>query len=361
VIGFSIYFGMHVFVYKSLAKFLPLTAKTKTIIKLFFLFSALSFPIATLLNRLLKVYFLNHYANFWLGIMAISFTLFIFARLFILVFPNGFKTFTIVALSLIALISIYSFINGMRSPTVKKVSVPLKNLPREMSGFSIVQLSDLHFEEYKSFKAFDKIIRQVNSLNPDLVVITGDLIDSRIAEECRFCDILKTIKSRYGVIAITGNHEFYSGIDSFLKLAEKANIKVLRNEKTIIANTLQVVGVDDNAARNFSFKGPDLDAALKDCDPDKPIILLSHRPDGFGKAEKKGVDFQISGHTHAGQIPPMDIIVYLAVKYPFGLYRKNDAYIYTSCGTGYWGPPMRFLSRSEIVQFSLIPFEKKVQ
>jgi len=355
LVAFSIYFGMHYFVYKTLAKFLLLSVKSKTMIKLFFLFSALSFPIASVLSRFLKVFFLNHYAYVWLGIMAIAFTVLFFTRVGLMFFPQKAKIFMTVALSLIAVISIYSFINGIKSPLIKKVSIPLKNLPKEMSGFSIVQLSDLHFEEYKSFKSFEKIIERVNSLNPDLVIITGDLVDGNIAEDCRFCDILKKIKSRHGIIAITGNHEFYSGIKSFLKLAADANIKVLRNEKTLIANTLQIVGIDDSAAKSFSFTGPDLDIALKGCDHDKPIILLNHRPDGFGKAEKKGVDFQISGHTHAGQIPPMDIIVYLALKYPFGLYRKNDSFIYTSCGTGYWGPPMRFLSRAEIVQFLLVP------
>lgn len=355
LVAFSIYFFMHFFVYKTLAKFLLLTAKSKTIVKLLFLFSALSFPIANVLSRFLKIFLLNHFAYLWLGIMAISFSFFLLARLLILIFPRGAKTVMVVALSLIAVVSIYSLFNGLRPPRIRQVTVPLKNLPQEISGFTIVQLSDLHFEEYKSLKAFERIIDRVNSLKPDLVVITGDLIDGNLNDDCRFCDILKRIKSRHGAVAVTGNHEFYSGIESFLGLARKANMRVLRNENMTIADTLQVAGTDDNAARNFSSKGADLDAALKGCDPEKPIILLNHRPDGFESAEKKGVDFQISGHTHAGQIPPMDALVYLAVKYPFGLYRKNDSYIYTSSGTGYWGPPMRFLSRAEIVQFLLVP------
>jgi len=130
---------------------------------------------------------------------------------------------------------------------------------------------------------------------------------------------------------------------------------VLRNELKIIGTHLQIIGLDDNEAKRFSQSGPDLDTPLKKCDPTKPIIVLRHRPEGFDEAVDRGVDLQISGHTHDGQIPPMTFLVRLFLKYPYGLYHKNRAHIYTSCGTGYWGPPMRLFSMAEIVEFILIP------
>lgn len=265
LIAFFIYFTMHYFIFRSITKFIDFSAKTKTFIKMFFIFSALTLPLGVLLSSIMRIHFLSHYAYVWLGIIAISFSVFLIERFIVMIFPNKARLFTIIAMLLVVLISVYSFFNGTRSPVVKKITIPLKKLPAEMSGFSIVQLSDLHLEEYKSTSMIVKIVDKVNSLNPDLIVITGDL--------------------------------------------------------------------------------------------KKPIILLYHRPSGFDKAVKKGVDLQISGHTHAGQIPPMDILVRLFYKYPYGLYENNGSYIYTSCGTGYWGPPMHLFSRPEIVQFILVSKE----
>jgi predicted MPP superfamily phosphohydrolase len=229
----------------------------------------------------------------------------------------------------------------------------MKDLPKELSGFSIVQLSDIHLESYKYKKRIAYIIDRVNELKPDLVVITGDLIDGNVCEEEVFCQQLRSIKATHGVLAITGNHEFYAGLDNFMELAKRSNIKVLRNETVTIADTLQIIGLEDDTASQFGLKGPDPDTLIKSCNPDKPIIVLYHRPMYFDQMVEKGVDLQLSGHTHAGQIPPMELIVWLYYKYPFGLFEKDGAYIYTSSGTGIWGPEMRFLSKNEIVHFTL--------
>ena len=357
LIAFFIYFVMHYFVFRSITKFIDFSAKTKSFIKIFFIFSALTLPLGVLLSRIMRIHFLSHYAYVWLGIIAISFSVFLIERFIVMIFPSKARLFTIVAMLLVALISVYSFLNCTRSPVVKKITIPLKKLPAEMSGFSIVQLSDLHLEEYKSTNMIVKIVDTVNSLNPDLIVITGDLISGDTCKDYDFCEPLKKLKSFHGVISVTGNHEFYAGIHTFLKLAQDLNIKVLRNERISILNTLQIIGLEDDEGKRFVKKGPDLDSAIKGCDLKKPIILLYHRPGGFDKAVKKGVDLQISGHTHAGQIPPMDILVRLFYKYPYGLYENNGSYIYTSCGTGYWGPPMHLFSRPEIVQFILVSKE----
>jgi len=118
---------------------------------------------------------------------------------------------------------------------------------------------------------------------------------------------------------------------------------------------IELVGIDDKTDKRFSGIGSDLKLALKNCDSKKLIVLLSHQPDIFDEAEKSGVVLQLSGHTHAGQIPPMDLIVLFAFKYPYGLYQKKSSYLYTTSGTGIWGPPMRFFSRCEIVKIILEP------
>lgn len=349
-----IYFGLHLFVYKFIAKSLELPGNTRKILKLFFWVSGLSFFISVLLSRGFKIYFLNLYGNIWLGIIAIAFFVLFLTWVVVKFVPSQTRLLTIIALGIIGFISLYSLVNGLQKPVVKEITIPIKKLPGELSGFSIVQLSDLHMEVYKSKSQVPYIVDTVNALKPDLIVITGDLIEGDICDNPEFCEHLKRLKATHGVMAVTGNHEFYSGIQNFLKLAKKTNIRVLRNEHVTIVDSVQIVGLDDDDSRRFDSRGPDLDTAINGCDRSKPIILLYHRPTNFDRAVQKGVDLQLSGHTHAGQIPPMDLLVYFYYKYPFGLYKKNGSTIYTTAGTGYWGPPMRFLSRSEIVKISLV-------
>lgn len=351
----AIYFGLHFFVYKCLTRSLVQAPNWQKILKWFLWLSGASFFIAMILNRALKIHIsvLNFYTFTWLGVIAIAFFIFLVQFVLSKIFPSQTKLLAIIALGVIGIISIISLINGLQPPRIKRITIPMKELPKELSGFSIVQLSDVHLESYKSKKRIAYIIDRVNELNPNLVVITGDLIDSNVCEEEVFCEHLNRLKTSHGILAITGNHEFYAGIDAFLELARRSNIKVLRNESITIADTLQIIGLDDDTARQFGSKGPDLDALIKACDQNKPIILLYHRPVLFDEVVPKGVDLQLSGHTHAGQIPPMDLIVWLYYKYPSGLFEKDGAFIYTSSGTGIWGPDMRFLSNNEIVHFTL--------
>lgn len=355
-----IYFFMHFFIFKILVKHLLLPGKSIKLIRLIFIFSGLSFPISVLLSRSLRFYLLNHYAFIWLGIAAIAFTVCLVIGLAFLIFPGKKQLIAVIGLSIIGIISLYSLFNGLRPPVVKSVTISLKNLPGKLKGFSIVQLSDLHLEPYKSRRILSSIVEKVNALKPDLIVITGDLIEGDIQLDSKsnngenhFIAELKKLKAAYGVVAITGNHEFYAGMQHFYKLAETLNFEILRNRLLKIENCLQIIGIDDDEAKRFGQKGPDLDSLIKECDRTKPIILLYHRPTGFAAAAAKGVDLQLSGHSHAGQIPPIDILVHLVYKYPAGLYEKNGSYIYTSPGAGYWGPPMRFLSRNEITHIIL--------
>ncbi|MCX6584186.1 MAG: metallophosphoesterase [Candidatus Aminicenantes bacterium] len=350
-----IYLGLHVFVYKVITGNLDIQVNTKSAIKIFFWFSGLSFLIGTFLSRAFKIHYLNYYAYVWLGIIAVSFFVLLAAYTAGKFAPSRVRLFTIVGLCITGIIVLVSLLNGLRKPIVREITVPIKTLPASLAGFSIVHLSDIHLESYKSKKTIGYIVDKVNGLKPDLVVITGDLIDSNICEDAAFCEHLERLNATNGVLAVTGNHEFYAGLDIFNELASRSNIKILRNENVTVAGLLQVAGVDDDEARRFGGKGPDLETALKGCDLTKPVILLYHRPDNFAAAAAKGVDLQLSGHTHGGQIPPMDLLVWLYYKYPAGLFKKGDSFIYTSYGTGYWGPPMRFLSRNEIVKITLSP------
>lgn len=353
-----VFFGLHLFVYKFLARALELPPNIRKYIKIFFWVSGFSFLFAELLSRLARISFLNHYAFVWLGVIAIAFSILLVTWTVTKIFPSHTRTLALIGLGIVCIISLISLFNGFRKPVVKEIDVAVENLPDELNGFSIVHLSDLHMEEYKAPDHIPYIVDTVNALKPDLIAVTGDLIEDNICESPWFCKQMERFDATYGVVAVTGNHEFYAGVQHFLEFAKRSDITVLRNESITVAGSLRVIGLDDNDGRRFGGKGPDLETAMKGCDPTKPTVLLYHRPDNFDQAVEKGVDLQLSGHTHAGQIPPMDLLVQLYYKYPAGLFEYKGSYIYTSYATGYWGPPMRFLSRCEIVKITLVNKKK---
>ncbi|MCK4533247.1 metallophosphoesterase [bacterium] len=354
----SFYLGIHYYVCLRIISGLTLTPLAGTYLRLFFLFAALSFVLGKLLSRYFSVGPLVYFSSVWMGVIAIAFSLFLLKDIAGLFFIRHNKFLTIITLILVFFISVFSLYNAAGEVKIKEIRIPTKKLPSVKSEFSIVQLSDLHLNSLTSIQWLQSIIDKTNKLNPDLIVITGDLIDQGIHNFENLYQPLKRLKSKYGVIAITGNHEFYAGVNHFLEIAKQSNILVLRNEKISLADTVEIIGIDDETSRRFSEKGPNLKQAMKDCDLNKPVILLSHQPKYFREAVKSGIDLQLSGHTHAGQIPPMDLIVWLVFKYPWGLYQFKNSYIYTTCGTGTWGPPMRLFSRSEIVKITLVSDDK---
>jgi predicted MPP superfamily phosphohydrolase len=239
-------------------------------------------------------------------------------------------------------------------PVLRQVQVPMRGLPADLEGFTIVQLSDLHLGDLTSSKRLRRIVERVNALQPDLICVTGDALDGDISHDGVYGEILGSLRARHGVVAVTGNHEFYAGIEKFLKLAKFCHWRVLRNQSWIIEGKMAIIGLEEDSAERFKLPGPDLETALRDVPADLPKVLLYHQPTGFPEAVRRGIDLQLSGHTHAGQIPPMDLLVWLIYKYPAGFYRLGQSHIYTTSGTGTWGPPMRFLSRSEIVKLTLV-------
>ena len=198
-------------------------------------------------------------------------------------------------------------------------------------------------------------MEKTNHLNPDIIVMTGDISDITVLDDKTqyIIDYLSQLKAKYGIIAVTGNHEYYEGVHTFPEITEKAGIRVLKNESVTIGEVLQIVGINDPHVRESGDNGPDLEAAMKNIDPNKPIILLSHRPKFFDEAVQYGVDLQLSGHWHGGQPPPGELLVGLIIKYSSGLYKVGDSYIYTSNGTGLYGVPMRLFTHNEITKIVL--------
>jgi len=237
---------------------------------------------------------------------------------------------------------------------VTRLEIPLKGLLPEMDGFSLVQLSDLHFGMLTENGKLSRVFDRVNELNPGLIVITGDLVDEGVSHMEEMAEPLKRLKSRYGVLAITGNHEYYAGVKRAVEIMRSAGVEVLRNEIKVLPGGLQVLGVDDpTGSRRRGEPAADLEKQLSRLDREKPSILLYHQPIHFEKTASSGVGLQLSGHTHGGQLYPIIYISRMIYPRTPGLHQIGESRLYVSRGAGTWGPPMRLGSPPEIVHITL--------
>jgi predicted MPP superfamily phosphohydrolase len=253
-------------------------------------------------------------------------------------------------------------IAGMRSALsavkVHRIEIPLRRLTSRHDGITLVQLTDLHIGPTIRKRDLADIVHRTNSLLPDLVAITGDLVDGTVAELRDAVSPLAELRAKHGVFFVTGNHEYFSGAASWVEEISRLGIRVLRNERVVIGGAeagFDLAGVDDRSAARSSEEGhgEDLAKALGGRDPKRAVILLAHQPRTVLDAAKFGVDLQLSGHTHGGQIWPFGALVRLQQRFLAGLGRHGDTTIYVSRGTGYWGPPMRLFAPAEITQIVL--------
>ena len=242
--------------------------------------------------------------------------------------------------------------SAVRPVEVKRVPVRLKKLPESLGGIRLVQLSDMHVGLTIGRDFVEDVVRKVNALEPDIVAITGDLIDGSVQDLGPAVAPLGDIDASLGTYFVTGNHEYYSGADSWLGFLDSIGIRALRNERVELekdGEVIHVAGVDDWTAHQFgNGHGADVARAMEGRDSSKPVVLLAHQPVQFDEAREHGVDLQISGHTHGGQIFPFGVLTRLVQPFLSGLHRRGDSQIYVSSGTGYWGPPMRIAAPAEI-------------
>lgn len=247
---------------------------------------------------------------------------------------------------------------GAQAPSLVQVDVPIKNLPTALEGFKIVQLSDIHIGPTLRKAFLDSVVDRVNELSPDFVAITGDLVDGSVYQLADHVRPLSRLRSRYGTFFTTGNHEYYSGADSWIKFLTSLDIRVLRNEHLTLIHKdepIDVVGVDDWTAKNFGGDhGHDVEKAVAGRKPDRIAVLLAHQPRSIKEADRFGIDLVLSGHTHGGQIWPFGFAVKLVQPYLKGLHRHSErTRIYVHRGTGYWGIPMRLGVNAEIAELTL--------
>jgi len=246
---------------------------------------------------------------------------------------------------------IKGFFNGFKKPILREVEIRIKGLKKELN---IVQISDVHIGKSLGKEFLDDIVKKLNSLDADIVVITGDLVDLHVSEIGDKLDSIKDIKSKYGVYFVSGNHEYFHGVEAICEYIKSLHVKVLTNESVVIDNIINLAGITDLMGRRLGILEPDLQKALLHVEPKLPTVLLAHQPKITKELKDENIDLILSGHTHAGQIFPFGLLVMLDQPYLSGLYKHSEkTQIFVSSGAGYWGPPIRVFAPSEIVKITL--------
>lgn len=265
------------------------------------------------------------------------------------------------AVPLLALaVTVLGFVNARRLARVKRVEVPIANLPPGLHGYAIAQLSDIHVGPTIKRPYLNAIVNRVNKLGADAIAITGDLVDGSVHRLGLHTQPLARLAARDGVFFVTGNHEYYSGAQEWIAELRRLGLTVLINQHVVRRHdgaSLMIAGVTDYMAHHFhpEHKSDPRAAAGQARDQADVRILLAHQPRSAPAAAEAGFHLQLSGHTHGGQFFPWNLFVPLQQPFVAGLHRVRDMWVYISRGTGYWGPPKRFGAPSEITLVRLVP------
>ncbi|MFZ5469798.1 MAG: metallophosphoesterase [Myxococcota bacterium] len=249
----------------------------------------------------------------------------------------------------------FGYWRAFHPPVVKELSLRLRGLPKALEGFSLVLLSDIHVGGVIEQKFMAELVGRVNALSPDLVAVTGDLVDGDVPTLGPAVAELRKLQAPHGAWFVTGNHEYYSGDVEWADALPGLGLQVLRNRRVVVGDagaSFDLVGVDDWRGRGKSRY--DLAQATFGRDPERPAVLLAHQPLGFRDAVARGIGLQLSGHTHGGQFFPGTLVVPLVYEHSAGHYTHREGHLYVSRGTGFWGPPLRVGSPPEIVKLSLL-------
>lgn len=237
-----------------------------------------------------------------------------------------------------------------RRPRVVRVSVPIRDLPEDLQGFRIAQLSDLHVGPTIRRRFVESVVRRTNRLEPDLVAVTGDVADGLVSELREHVAPLGALRAPHGTYFVTGNHEYYWDVRGWTHELGRLGVDVLQNEHRLLVQgngRLLLAGVTDLTA------APDPAGAVAGAPESHVRVLLAHQPKTAYAARDAGFDLQLSGHTHGGQFFPFNLLVRLFQPFVAGLHRLEEMWLYVSRGTGYWGPPLRLGAPSEITLIEL--------
>jgi hypothetical protein len=291
----------------------------------------------------------------FIDLLRLSNSLFDFFPLFITRNYNLTKQITLLCIiTLSSLVILGGYLNT-RNIVVNDLTVELPRKTGKMNELNVVLVADFHLTPVNDGKLLSKIVDQINSLNPDIVLMPGDIVDDKvnILKERNIGMGLANIKSKLGVYASNGNHEFISSVEEADKFLRENRIKVLRDSAELINSSFYLIGREDRSISTFTNKErKPLTEILKDVNDAFPVIILDHTPSGLDEVVNKA-DLQLSGHTHHGQMFPLNLITNMIYEVSWGYLKKGKTQFYVTCGVGTWGPPVRLGSDSEIVNLKI--------
>jgi len=371
VVFFSLYGGLHLYAFLKARAALAFHAGTGTILALFMLLMVVAPIIIHFLEKagydiLARIFSWTGYT--WMGALFLFVSVSLIIDCYRLILSAGtFITGTDIAvltlpkqhaffISLVVSLSLaaYGYFEA-RDIRTERVLIKTPKIPAKIGMVKIVQISDVHLGLIVRQERLRRMLAEVKRADPDILVSTGDLVDGQINGLAGLAELLQEINPRYGKFAVTGNHEFYAGLDQALEFTAKAGFTMLRGEGFPIAGIINIAGVDDPAGKTFGlFRGTPEKELLSGFAHDRFTLLLKHRP--LVDRDSEGLfDLQLSGHVHKGQIFPFSLVTWLY--YPIHAGRLNledNALLYVSRGTGTWGPPIRFLSPPEVTVVELV-------
>lgn len=378
VINFIIFFSIVLAIYGSANYYifirgwqaLPLGSRLKIPYLVLFIFLAVSYIIGRFLEKIylsLLSDILVWIGSFWIGMFFYFFLIVVLidlARLinhwlpfFHLITDNYARlkqTALISSIGIVLLIVLAGFINACAFRVKElKLTIPKRT---NMNSIRIVAVSDIHLGTIVGRQRFCKIVNKINSLSPDLILLVGDVVDEDLAPVIRenLGDALRHLRSKFGVYAITGNHEYFGGVEAAVQYLMEHGVTVLRDSVVKVNNSLYLVGREDrSSSRIIGRQRKELAELMAQTNKQLPVILLDHQPFKLNEAAENGFDLQLSGHTHHGQLWPLNYITQKVYEKSWGYLKKGNTHIYVSCGVGTWGPPVRLGNRPEILNIRL--------
>jgi len=369
-IVFSIYGLINFYIAKRIISVIPDNYKNLSIVVLVFLILSYIF------GRILENYWVSYLSDFliwcgsfWIAIMFYSFLFLItidlikiinhflhFLPSFITENPVKVKKFLSVSISILIFILIMGGYFTSKIINIRKYDLFINKKAGNLKSLNIVMASDLHLGTINGKMFAYKIVDKINKLKPDIILFAGDIIDEDIKPVLKdnVGEALFELKAKYGIFGITGNHEYIGGVDDAVNYLNAHKIQMLRDSSILIDNAFYIVGREDRSINRFSEKKrKELNELTKDLDKSLPNILMDHQPFHLEEAEQNGIDLQLSGHTHYGQLWPLNYIIRKIYELPWGYKLKGNTHYYVSCGAGGWGPPIRIGSLPEIVNIKL--------
>ena len=368
---FLLYGSLHLYIFLKIKAALAFGTAT-IIFLLFFMAIMVSAPVIVRVSERygfeLSARLISHIGYTWMGILFLFFSFSIVIdlyRFFVyassLMLQTNLSSLTpsprfafFIPLLVAAVIASYGYFEA-RSIRNETVIIKSPKIPKEVGTLSIAQISDVHLGLIVREERLKRILREVKRAEPDILVSTGDLVDGHIDNLMGLAELFQAINPKYGKFAVTGNHEFYAGLDKAMHFTEKAGFRVLRGEALNIAGIITIAGVDDPTGKRFGlFRGVSERALLSGLPREKFTLLLKHMP--VVDENAPGLfDLQLSGHTHKGQIFPFSLITRLFFQTYAGLVQlPNNSRLYVNRGSGTWGPPIRFLSPPEVTVIELV-------